>query len=162
MLQFEKNVKIGCFPSPYYLNTCAYMEARYAESRIQIGEGTWISNGFVAIAEHTMISIGRRALIGTNVEILDTDGHGLDLAHRHHSLPENAKPVYIEDDVFIGSNAKIMKGVRVGTGSIVANGSIVVGDVPPNTIVGGNPAKVIRYLEAASEKSPEQSGNQPL
>jgi maltose O-acetyltransferase len=55
------------------------------------------------------------------------------------------KPVYIEDDVWIGSHVIILPGIRIATGSIVAAGSVVTKDVPEYAVVGGNPAKVIKY-----------------
>lgn len=54
-------------------------------------------------------------------------------------------PIIIEDDVWIGMNSIIMSGVRIGRGSIVAAGSVVTKDIPPYAIVGGNPAKIIKY-----------------
>ncbi len=60
-------------------------------------------------------------------------------------LPEDDEPVIIEDDVWVGTGAIILKGVRVGTGAIIAAGAVVTKDVPPYTIVGGVPAKVIKH-----------------
>ena len=146
LVKFDNNVSIGVFPSPHFFASYAYIEARQPGSRISIGENTWINNNFCAIAEHTSITIGRDCLIGCNVEILDSDFHGIKVADRGRSLSEWASPVCIGDDVFIGSNAKIMKGVTIGNGSVVANGALVVTDVPPNVIAVGVPAKVIRTL----------------
>ena len=55
------------------------------------------------------------------------------------------KPVYIEDDVWIGGNVTILPGIRIGCGAIIGAGAIVTKDVPGYAIVGGNPAKVIKY-----------------
>ena len=57
----------------------------------------------------------------------------------------NKKDIYIENDVWIGSNAIILGGVRISTGAIVGAGSLVIKDIPPYAIVGGVPAKVIKY-----------------
>jgi len=54
--------------------------------------------------------------------------------------------VNVGNDVFIGSNVKIMKGVTIGDGAVIANGSVVVKDVAPATVVGGNPARLIKQL----------------
>ena len=80
-------------------------------------------------------------MIGSCVEILDSDFHGLSIEQRRMSKPEWARPVTISDAVFIGSNVKIMKGVSIGYGSVIANGSVVVSDVPAGVIAGGVPAK---------------------
>lgn len=145
-VRFERGVTLGYFPSPFYLVGYIHLEARGKASFISVGENTQINNNFVAIAEHTAITIGKRCLIGTSVEILDSDFHGVKVSDRANSNAENAKPVVIGDDVFIGSNAKIMKGVTIGNGSVIANGSIVVAAVPSGAVAGGNPAKVLRMI----------------
>lgn len=149
-LHVEENVNIGFFPSPIFLSSHAYLEARQPGAEIRIGNGTFINNGFCAIAEYSSITIGRRCLIGTNVEIIDSDFHGLEVRDRHRSTAAGCRPVRIEDDVFLRSNSRVLKGVTIGRGSVVANGSVVTRDIPPFTIVGGNPARVIRQLDSES------------
>jgi maltose O-acetyltransferase len=146
IVQFEKGVTLGYYPSPYFFGGCIHLEARGKGSYISIGENTQINNNFVAIAEHSAITIGKRCLIGTNVEILDSDFHGINVPERGTSKRENAKPVMVGDDVFIGSNVKIMKGVVIGNGSAVANGAIVVAGIPPGVVAGGNPARMLRTI----------------
>ncbi|MBF7730509.1 acyltransferase [Pseudomonas sp. N040] len=143
---FSGKVTIGYYPSPAHFSTYAHIEARGNQAVVSIGDGTAINNNFCAIAEHTNISIGENCFIGCNVEILDSDFHGLKVTERNQSKPEWAKPVNINDNVFIGSNAKIMKGVTVGAGAIIANSAVVVKDVPEYAVVAGNPAKVIKFL----------------
>lgn len=145
-VKVDNEVCIGVFPSPFFFSTYAYLEARNPSAMITIGRGTWLNNNFCAIAEHTFISIGNNCLIGANVEILDSDFHGMNLMDRDKSLSDWAKPVEIHDDVFIGSNVKILKGVTVGHGSVIANGSIVTTSVPAGMVVGGNPARVLKAL----------------
>ncbi|MCR5752825.1 MAG: acyltransferase [Kiritimatiellae bacterium] len=85
--------------------------------------------------------------VGGNVRIFDHDFHPLEWEARRP--PENgektrAKAIEIGNDVFIGTNAIILKGSRIGDGSIVAAGSVVFGlDVPPNSLVKGNPAVIM-------------------
>ena len=145
-IAFESNVRIGVFPSPGFLDSYAYLEARHETASITVGSGTWINNGFRCIAEHTAVVIGRNCLIGANVEVLDSDFHGLKVQERGISRPERASPVYVGDNVFLGSNVRILKGVSIGNGTVVANSSVVIGDIPANVIAGSAPAKVIREL----------------
>lgn len=146
-MRFGDGVNIGVFPSPFYLTSHAYLEARTTQASIEVGSGSYINNGFVAIAEHTLIRIGRNALIGTNVEIYDSDFHGLHRDRRTISDPSLAEPVIISDNVFLGSNVKVLKGVSIGAGSVVANGSIVASDIPADVVAGGIPARVLRSIE---------------
>lgn len=143
---FEGRVKIGVFPSPYFFNGYAYLEARNPGARISIGDGTWINNNFVAISEHKSITIGKNVLIGTFVEIFDSNFHGLEPERRRVSSPDEAAAVVVEDNVFIGSNVKILRGVTVGRDSVIANGSLVTRSLPPRVVAGGNPARVLKQL----------------
>jgi maltose O-acetyltransferase len=145
---FAQNVKIGVFPSPLFFSTYAYIEARHPGAQISIGENTWINNNFCAVAEHSSITIGKNCLIGFNVQMYDSDFHGLKVADRMRSLPEWTKPVQIGSDVFIGSNVKILKGVTVGDGAVIANGALVLCDVAAGSIVAGVPAKFVRMVES--------------
>lgn len=146
LIEFSGIVSIGVSPSPLFFSTYAYIEARNSTAKISIGDGTWINNGFSAIAEHTSITIGKRVLIGTNVEISDSDFHGIRVDDRKTSRFEWARPVLIEDDVFLGSNVRVLKGVTIGRGSVIANSSLVVNDIPPRSVAGGNPARVIKAI----------------
>lgn len=148
---FKGKVIIGYFPSPQFFSSYAHIEARRSGSIIVIENGVHINNNICIICDHTSIHIGENCRIGHNVEIFDSDFHGLDLHNRSKSLPEFAKPVLIERDVFIGSNVKILKGVTVGKGSVIANGSIVTKNIPAMAIAAGNPAKVVRKLGLANE-----------
>ena len=147
VIRCGNNVRIGAFPSPGFLDGYAYIEARRPSACITIGSGTWINNGFRCVAEHSSISIGPNCLIGTNVEILDSDFHGVRLQDRNQSKAEWAAPVTVESDVFIGSNVRILKGVRIGSGAVIANSSLVVTDIPARVVAGGVPAKTLRVLE---------------
>jgi len=145
----DENVKIGFFPSPHFFSTYAYLEARTNRSLIKIGKNTHINNGFVAIAEKTEIVIGHNCLIGTCVEMYDSDFHALSSIDRKNGVEHISKCVQIGDNVFIGSNVKILKGVTIGDGAVVANGSIVTKDIPGNYIAAGIPAAAIRRIDNA-------------
>ena len=146
-IEFGLDVKFGVFPSPYFFSTYAYLEARNPSASIAIGAGAWINNNFCVIAEHTCITIGKNCRIGANVEILDSDFHGMRVAERSISRPEWAKQVNIGNDVFIGSNVTILKGVSIGDGSIIANGAVVARNIPGGVVAGGSPAKLLKVLE---------------
>ena len=94
-----------------------------------VGQGTMIDMGAV---------LGGRATVGKNCHV----GAGAVLAGVIE--PASATPVVIEDDVLIGANAVILEGVRVGRGAVVAAGAVVIADVPPETVVAGVPARVIK------------------
>jgi acetyltransferase-like isoleucine patch superfamily enzyme len=106
------------------------------------------------------IIIGDRVLIAHSVNIFDNLTHPIsaDARHRHYleiistgfprepSYLLNEKPISIEDDVWIGAVAIVLPGVTIGKGAIVGAGSVVTKNVPPYTIVAGNPARVIREI----------------
>ena len=89
------------------------------------------------------LDIADDVMIGPNVSII-TSGHPLEPSQRRTCVI--AKPIVIERNVWIAAGATIIGGVTVGENTIVAAGSVVTKDVPPNTLVGGNPARVIRSL----------------
>ncbi|WP_426447658.1 2,3,4,5-tetrahydropyridine-2,6-dicarboxylate N-acetyltransferase [Paenibacillus sp. S-38] len=105
-----------------------------------IGEGTMIDMGVV---------IGGRVKVGKMCHI----GAGSVLAGVIE--PPSAQPVVIEDDVLVGANAVILEGVRVGEGSVVAAGAVVVEDVPPFSVVAGTPARVIKKVDDKTKSKTE-------
>jgi acetyltransferase-like isoleucine patch superfamily enzyme len=111
-----------------------YLDAPGA--KIEIGNRTYI-NRRSTIACKQEIIIGEDCAISWDVTILDTDYHDIEGQIQ-------TKKVEIGNRVWIGCKATILKGVRIGDGAIVAAGSVVTKDVPPYSIVAGNPARVIR------------------
>ncbi|MBW4056402.1 MAG: acyltransferase [Proteobacteria bacterium] len=88
------------------------------------------------------VTIGNNVFIGDRVSILSYDGHPVKPEERH--LPASrasSKPIVIEDNVWISGNCVILKGVTIGEGSVIANGSVVTTKVPPNSLAFGNPAR---------------------
>ena len=123
------------------------LATRRAEAIIRIGTGCGLTGATLVAAE--CIEIGDRVLVGANAVITDTDFHPLTAAERARDILAGAhRPVVIEDDVFIGMQSLILKGVRIGRGSVVGAGAVVSRDVPPGVIVAGNPARIVRTLEA--------------
>ena len=113
---------------------------------LEIGERFGMTGGTICAAER--VSIGHRVTVGANATIMDTDFHPLDPVQRrlHPDAAETA-PIIIEDDVFIGLQCLILKGVTLGQGCAVGAGSVVTRDVPAGVVVAGNPAKVIGSLQ---------------
>jgi acetyltransferase-like isoleucine patch superfamily enzyme len=126
---------------------------------LQIGNGTFIGHGCgFNIGER--IQIGNNCLIATNVLIYDLDGHPLDAVRRRNhepTPPDQIEPVLIGDDVWIGSGAMILKGVKIGDRAIIAARSVVTKDVAMDAIVAGNPAKVISATEPTHVEVSTQS-----
>lgn len=114
---------------------------------IIIGDDTGISGGVICAAK--LVQIGRECLIGANVTIADTDFHPINSSVKRYEVSPDvipSLPVIVEDNVFIGTGAIILKGVTIGRNSVVGAGSVVTKSIPENTIVAGNPAKVIKKL----------------
>ena len=106
------------------------------------------------------VTIGNDVLISHGVNIMDTNGHEIDFNLRADGYINSlvygssylqgriiTSPVIIEDNVWIGFNSIIMKGVTIGKGAIVSAGSVVTKDIPSLTMVGGNPAKFLKNLD---------------
>jgi acetyltransferase-like isoleucine patch superfamily enzyme len=129
---------------------------------IVIGQWCYIGDG-TRIWSQSSISIGNYVLIAHLVDIHDTNSHPIDWKERrldtetilsgHYRTPTQtvSAPVIIEDDVWIGFKASIMKGVHIGRGAIISAGAMVTKDVEPWTVVAGNPARVIAELESTKE-----------
>lgn len=125
---------------------------------ISIGNYTTMRGNTKLLAAYK-IYIGDYVIISNSVTIYDNNNHPTDPKKRvemsmngYHSDFWNVKhskfaPIIIEDNVWVGERASILKGVRIGKGAIVAMGAVVTKDVPEYSIVAGNPAKVVKYLE---------------
>jgi acetyltransferase-like isoleucine patch superfamily enzyme len=125
--------------------------------RVQIGRHCYFSNA-ILLSEQEIL-IGDFVVIGWNTTIADSDFHPISPAARirdamacspsgsHLTRPSIATaPVVIEDDVWIGPNATILKGVRIGTGAFIEPGALVTRNIPPRSRVLGNPAQIIGTL----------------
>lgn len=128
--------------------------------KIIVGDNIYIGSG-TYIQSKEKITIGNNVIISNNVLICDNNNHPTSPQKRvllseceNYMTDElwtwkyaNSKPVIIEDNVWIGRNAVIMKGVTIGKGSIVGLGAIVTHNVPEYCVVAGNPAKVVKKLQ---------------
>jgi acetyltransferase-like isoleucine patch superfamily enzyme len=129
-----------------------------AEGRMRIGDYCYFTNA-VLLCELEIV-VGNYVLIGWNTTITDTDFHPIAPAERiadamacsplgkGRPRPQVArKPIIIEDDVWIGPNAAILKGVRIGAGAVIEPGSVVTRDVPAGARVMGNPAQIVGQVQ---------------
>ncbi len=131
--------------NPLGPNHPVFFSTRRPGAVLKIGDDFGMTGGSI-IAEQSMM-IGNRVTVGANSIIADTDFHPLDALARHNLPLDGATaPIVIEDDVFIGMQSLILKGVTIGAGSIIGAGSVVTRDIPAGVIAAGNPARVIREI----------------
>jgi acetyltransferase-like isoleucine patch superfamily enzyme len=128
------------------INHQVILAAPAPNSQIYIGRGTGLSGA--VIHSRSSIKIGQFVTIGANSMIFDHDFHPVNPIERRvgsiHCI--NTKPILIEDDVWIGANVMILKGVHIGEGAVIGAGSVVTKDIPAFTIWAGNPAKFIKNI----------------
>ena len=115
--------------------------------QLRIGKNVFINHGCSCL-DLGGITIGDNVLIGPRVNLV-SENHPVDPAQRAFLI---GMPVTIEDNVWIGAAATILPGVTVGENSVVAAGSVVTKDVPPNSIVGGVPAKLIKTIDEPGDQ----------
>jgi maltose O-acetyltransferase len=134
----QMGVQIGqnsTIEAPFY---CVYGK------NIQIGDHVYL-NYSCTILDCNEVRIGHHVMIGPLVQIYTPD-HVLEAEARNQGW-EVAKPIVIEDNVWLGGGAILLPGVRIGRNAVVGAGAVVSRDVPENTVVAGNPARVIREIE---------------
>ena len=150
----ERAVEIGEHVSCYAGVSFALGE----NGSCKIGDFSLINGAMIMANER--IEIGKHCLISWNVGIADSDFHPLDAAQRridtmalapfYKDRPPRpditAKPVLIKDNVWIGFNAVILKGVTIGENSVIAAGAVVTKDVPANVVFAGNPGVIVKHL----------------
>lgn len=123
--------------------------------KLSIGDRCFVGHG-CAFSVARSIQIGKDCLIAADSVIRDNDGHPLDAALRRDNAPIDAatvQPVVIGDDVWIGNRATVLKGVTIGDRAVVASAAVVTKDVPPDTVVAGNPARPVKSLAAAVDNT---------
>lgn len=134
--QFGQNSLIE---PPFY---CVYGK------NIQIGEHVYL-NFQCTILDCNQVRISNHVMVGPGVQMY-TAAHDLQAEARNQGW-EVAKPITIEDNVWIGGNAILLPGVRIGRNAVVGAGAVVTKDVPANAVVAGNPARVMRVIEQKQE-----------
>lgn len=143
--QVGKNI---CIQEPCLID---YPEGLHLSDNIHIGRGTEIQ---AAGGVH----IGRNVVIAYQCILwsLDHRYEGELLPYDHARI---RKPIHIEDNVWIGRNVIIRGGVNIGEGAVVAMGSVVTRDIPPLAIVGGNPAKILKYRHQKTYQAHKAQGH---
>ncbi|RJG39538.1 acyltransferase [Motilimonas pumila] len=141
-IRIGHNVKLNSFSGgePYKTG----LQAHCKDSEITIGDNCLL-NG-TRIHCRTKVTIEEHCMFGPGSRIVDNDSHrtSIDIAERR--LPPESAPILIRKNVWVGMNSLILKGVEIGENSVVAANSVVTKNVPKNTLVGGNPAKIIKTL----------------
>lgn len=112
----------------------------HENATLEIGDRTYIgAKAHIRVGSH--ITIGSNVAIAWNVTIMDSDFHNYNV----NDIPQIiTKKITIGNNVWIGNNVIVLKGVSIGDNAIIAAGSVVTKDVPPSTAVGGNPARKIK------------------
>ena len=133
------------------VRSCAFFPGVRLEcwkgAHLAIGGGTFLNRNVEIVATES-VSVGRDCKIGRDVIVMDSDQHEIP------GQPFYSAPVVIEDRVWIGARAIILKGVRIGHDAVIGAGAIVTRSIPPSSVAVGQPARVIRKIESrAAPKS---------
>ena len=143
-LILEENVSLG-YPWAGSITLPILFEPREREAVIRIGQGTAIVNGSEFIARSS-ITIGANCRIGARCSFLDSDFHGLKPDQRH--TPGLTAPIVIENNVWFGNEAMVLKGVHIGQDAVIGARCVITKHVPAGSIVVGNPMKVVGTVYA--------------
>ena len=132
---------------------------------LTIGNDSGMSGGTIWATDS--ITIGDNVKIGANCTIIDGDIHSTDWRRRRDKRPNpqrmeyKHKPIFINDDVWLGANTIVLKGVTIGKRTIIGAGSVVTKDIPADCIAAGNPCKVLRQFVVAPPRNNITVGLEP-
>ena len=151
-LNATRNHKMHIFSHPFSnmigLSQRCIIVAKYG-GKIEINEGVCMSG--CTIYSMDSITIGKNTDIGAGCKIIDNDFHPLPYSQRYpveHMDKIKKRPINIGEGCFIGANSIILKGTTLGNNCVVGSGSVVSGTWPDNSIIAGNPARLIKENEA--------------
>lgn len=142
-VEIGSKVNLGFRLGGFHRGGSIEIQPRYKGSKIKIGNNVATNNNLFFCAAN-YIEIGDDTLIGQNVTIMDHEAHGID-PEKRRQLGEIGE-VIIGKNVWLGNNVSILKNSEIGDNTIVAIGAVVSGKFPPNVIIGGVPAKIIKGL----------------
>jgi maltose O-acetyltransferase len=145
-----ERVEFGWETSEGFHTGYCHVEAATQQASVEIGDHAEINNNAFIKSEGPGIVIGPRALLGSRVVIYDSDFHDLDPRRRRGGTPAMGR-VELGENVFIGDRVMILKGVTIGANSVIGAGSVVTGSIPAGVIAVGNPARIVRKLDAPRE-----------
>jgi acetyltransferase-like isoleucine patch superfamily enzyme len=147
-------LRCGCclnmISDPYYSEGAnshpVYLRTLGSDAELLIGDDVGLNGATIVAA--LSVRIGNGVMMGANSTVVDTDFHPLAPADRHRrDVPPATAPVVVGDNVFLGYNSLVMKGVAIGRDAVVAACSVVVRDVPAGAVVAGNPARFAGWVE---------------
>jgi acetyltransferase-like isoleucine patch superfamily enzyme len=141
-IKLGNKINLKSFPEGSCFRTV--LATYFKESRIEIGNKCAL-NG-VALYCNEFIKIGNNCMFGPGTIICDNNSHRVVLDYQDRNKKAVSSPIIIKDNVWIGMNCTVMKGVTIGENSIIAAGTMVLRDVPENSLYGGNPARLIKKL----------------
>jgi acetyltransferase-like isoleucine patch superfamily enzyme len=124
------------------LNTAITISTTNVDAKVDIGNNCFFNHG-VNISAVKSITIGDDTRIGDNVIVFDSDFHCVD----QQQITPKVLPIVIGRNVWIGANAIILAGSKIGDHSVIGAGSVITGEVPSKTVFAGNPAKKIKNIE---------------
>lgn len=136
--------------SDYHTPLCHYRPCVKVEANAQLIVGNHVGMSSPTIWVVKSVIIGNNVNLGGGVYIMDSDAHSLNYLDRRDSFKDRSnrrdKQIVIEDDVLVGMNSIILKGVHIGARSVIGAGSVVTKDIPADCIAAGNPAVVLKKL----------------
>lgn len=124
--------------------------ANWGGHHVHVGNNVY-ANVNLTVVDDTYIYIGDHVMLGPNV-VLSTGSHPISPQLRKRGLQYNL-PIYIEDNVWIGSGVQVLPGVRIGKNTVIGSGSVVTKNIPANVVAVGNPCRIIREITENKEEN---------
>ena len=141
-LKISKNVKFGYRQSPEFHSGSSYIEVRTLDGYISIGPNVHFNNSCTLISVKDGIEIGKNCLFGVGCSIIDNDFHAI-----YGQENKKGAPVKIGENVFVGSNVHILKGVEIADNCAIGKGAIVTRSFKTACVIAGNPARKVRDID---------------
>ncbi len=137
------NVLLNSYPGGELYSTGIH--AYLKDSMVKIGSYCDLQGTVIHCREK--VTIGSYCMFGPGVKIIDNNSHRISIDRDERMKAPIGKAININDNVWVGTNSLILKGVTIGENAIVAAHSVVTKDIPKNTLFAGNPAKLIKHLD---------------